>query len=98
MKTIEEINAIAPYDPYEWQQGYGIWQDGYMEGQKGGATEQKAIDIEKACEWIESHFRDIENPDFYSKRNHPTEVESMYHWSVKELVDDFRNAMEEEKI
>lgn len=71
-----------------------------------GATEQKAIDdnhlrevkemvIDKACEWLESHFRDIENPDFYSKRNHPTDIESMYHWSVKELVDDFRKAMEE---
>lgn len=59
------------------------------------ATEQKAIDIDKACEWLESHFRDIENPDFYSKRNHPTDIESMYHWSVKELVDDFRKAMEE---
>ena len=56
---------------------------------------QKSIDIDKACEWLESHFRDIENPDFYSKRNHPTDLESMYHWSVKELVDDFRKAMEE---
>lgn len=44
MKTIEEINEIAPYHPLEWQQGYGIWQAGYMEGQKNGATEQKAID------------------------------------------------------
>ena len=64
-------------------------------GYIAGATEQKTIDIEKACEWLESHFRDIENPDFYSKRNHPTDLESMYHWSVKELVDDFRKAMEE---
>lgn len=60
-----------------------------------GATEQKTIDIYKACKWLESHFRDIENPDFYSRRNHPTDLESMYHWSVKELVDDFRKAMEE---
>lgn len=47
MKTIEEINEIAPYHPLEWQQGYGIWQSGYMEGQKNGATEQKAIDDEE---------------------------------------------------
>lgn len=46
MKTIEEINEIAPYHPCEWQQGYGIWQSGYMEGQKNGADEQKAIDID----------------------------------------------------
>ena len=51
--------------------------------------------INKACKWLESHFRDIENPDFYSKRNHPTDLESMYYWSVKELVNDFRKAMGE---
>lgn len=44
MKTFEEINEIAPYHPCEWQQGYGIWQAGYMQGQKDGAIEQKAID------------------------------------------------------
>lgn len=44
MKTIEEINEIAPYHPCEFQQGYSIWQSGYMEGQKNGASEQKAID------------------------------------------------------
>lgn len=44
MKTFEEINEIAPYHPCEWQQGYGIWQAGYMEGQKNGASEQKEID------------------------------------------------------
>lgn len=60
------------------------------------AEAKRLVDIDKVCEWLESHFRDIENPDFYSKRNHPTELESMYHWSVKELVDDFRKAMEEE--
>lgn len=46
MKTIAEINEIAPYHPCEWQQGYGIWQAGYMEGQKNGASEQKEIDKE----------------------------------------------------
>ncbi|MBQ0154759.1 MAG: hypothetical protein KBS70_08280 [Bacteroidales bacterium] len=51
MKTIAEINEIAPYHPCEWQQGYGIWQSGYMEGQKNGAAEQKAID-EDAMEAI----------------------------------------------
>lgn len=46
MKTLGEINEIAPYHPCEWQQGYGIWQHGYMEGQKSGAAEQKKIDKE----------------------------------------------------
>lgn len=67
----------------------------YLEGYAEGYRDTKAYMIDKACEWLESHFRDIENPDFYSKRNHPTDLESMYHWSVKELVDDFRKAMEE---
>lgn len=49
MKTIEEINEIAPYQPCEWQEGYGIWQAGFMEGQKSGADEQKAID-DRECE------------------------------------------------
>lgn len=46
MKTIAEINEIAPYHPCEWQVGYGIWQAGFMEGQKSGAEDQKAIDID----------------------------------------------------
>lgn len=48
MKTIEEINEIAPYHPCEWQEGYGIWQAGFLEGQKSGAAEQTA----KACKWM----------------------------------------------
>lgn len=69
MKTIAEINEIAPYHPCEWQQGYGIWQAGYMAGQKNGATEQKAIDDirikeleakEKALKkWIEENSEPI---------------------------------------
>lgn len=47
MKTIKEINDIAPFHPNEWQQGYGIWQWGFREGQDYGATEQKAIDIDE---------------------------------------------------
>lgn len=48
MKTIEEINEIAPYDPFEWQEGYGIWQAGFMEGQKSGYKEA----IKMAKEWF----------------------------------------------
>lgn len=48
MKTIEEINKIAPYHPCEWQEGYGIWQDGFMEGQKSGYKEA----IKMAKEWF----------------------------------------------
>lgn len=40
MKTIEEINDIAPYAPDGWQEGYGIWQGGYIQGQKDAANEK----------------------------------------------------------
>lgn len=88
--TSEKVKALAREahgnicpnsDAYTFERGY---IHGYEDA------------LDKACEWLESHFRDIENPDFYSKRNHPTDLESMYHWSVKELVNDFRKAMEEE--
>lgn len=44
MKTVEEINAISPFKSNEWQQGYGIWESGFIEGERIGAEEQKAID------------------------------------------------------
>ena len=31
-----------------------IYEEGYM----AGATEQKAIDIEKACEWLKNNLRE----------------------------------------
>ena len=99
MKTIEE-RAEQYANPDYAMPSYVAYaqRNAYI----AGAKDQQYIDrllieqlIDKACDWLESHFRDIENPDFYSKRNHPTDLESMYHWSVKELVDDFRKAMEE---
>lgn len=53
MKTIEEINKIALYHPNEWQQGYGIWQSGFIEGEKIGAEERRKIDMDKALEYLE---------------------------------------------
>lgn len=52
MKTIEEINKICPYKSNEWQQGYGIWQSGFIEGERIGAKEQQQIDIERAILWL----------------------------------------------
>lgn len=59
MKTIEEINEIAPYHSCEWQQGYGIWQAGYMAGQKDAAAEQKAELIDKVISYIERMPQDL---------------------------------------
>lgn len=44
-----------------------------------GATEQKAIDIEKACEWLMNYFK---NGDF------------IQHYSVDNFIKNFRKAME----
>lgn len=66
MKTIEEINEIAPYHPNEWQQGYGIWQAGYMAGQKDGAAEQKQefrAYLEKKEEMYQVAFYEAEDQD-----------------------------------
>lgn len=49
-----------------------------------GATEQKVIDIDKACEWIKKNF------EYYVD----VEVSSYYTYEDK-FVDDFRKAMEE---
>ena len=49
-----------------------------------GATEQKVIDIDKACEWIKENF------EYYVD----VEVSSYYTYGDK-FVDDFRKAMEE---
>ena len=49
-----------------------------------GAIEQKAIDIEKACEWIKENF------EYYVD----VEVSSYYTYDDK-FVDDFRTFMEE---
>ena len=78
MATIEErAKAVFPNSTYlskKQRRAYVI-----------GATEQKAIDIEKACEWIKENF------EYYVD----VEVSSYYTYDDK-FVEDFRKAMEEE--
>ena len=58
MKTIEERAKLA-------SEGYD--DDGYSAGlymgYVVGATKQKAIDIEKACEWLDNYLMEIGYPD-----------------------------------
>ena len=58
MKTIEERAKLA-------SEGYD--DDGYSAGlymgYVVGATVQKAIDIEKACEWLDNYLMEIGYPD-----------------------------------
>ena len=53
MKTIEERAKIASegYDDDGYSAGLYM---GYVEG----ATEQKVIDIDKACEWLKNNLRE----------------------------------------
>lgn len=53
MKTIEE--RVTEYANKEWTPEYHfIAEESYI----AGATEQKAIDIEKACEWLKNNLRE----------------------------------------
>lgn len=58
MKTIEE-RAKAASEGYN-DDGYSA---GLYMGYKVGATEQKIIDINKACEWFADYLMDIGYPD-----------------------------------
>lgn len=51
--TIEERakEKAWEYEPYDMTQ-YNIYVDAYTEG----ATDQKQIDIDKACEWLQNYF------------------------------------------
>lgn len=96
-KTIEEKanekynNPVEPYcfetDNEEQWYGCGL-RDGYIEG----ATEQRKIDIEKACDWIEENLFTVnENGEYkYVAKN-------IYGspYIKKDLFRDFCEAMEE---
>ena len=81
MATIEE-RAKAASGGYD-DDGYS---SGLYMGYVVGATAQKAIDIGKACEWLEKNLPDIE---------YITNA-SAYRQSKSEFIDTFRKAMEEE--
>ena len=82
MKTIAERarEYAENEDLVQGTDGYEYCLRDYIKG----ATEQKAIDIEKACEWIKKNF------EYYVD----VEVSSYYTYEDK-FVDDFRKAMEE---
>ena len=82
MKTIAERarEYAENEDLVQGTDGYEYCLRDYIKG----ATEQKAIDIEKACEWIKKNF------EYYVD----VEVSSYYTYEDK-FVDDFRTFMEE---
>ena len=89
MKTIEEKAkeyAPSPFDPDEiiyTKKGYvvNVIRDAYTVG----ANAQKAIDIEKACEWLDNYLMEIGYPDDWLRDS----------LNIKSGKERFRKAMEE---
>ena len=80
MKTIEERAKLA-------SEGYN--DDGYSAGlymgYVVGAREQKAIDIEKACDWLDNYLMEIGYPDDWLRDS----------LNIKSGKERFRKSMEE---
>ena len=80
MKTIEERAKLA-------SEGYN--DDGYSAGlymgYVVGAREQKAIDIEKACDWLDTYLMEIGYPNDWLRDS----------LNIKSGKERFRKSMEE---
>ena len=89
MKTIEERAkeyAPDPRDPdYILYSEAGYVVNRYRDAYIAGATEQKAIDIEKACEWLGPHLAEV--ADLY---------DSTAGLLLRLVKENFRIAMEKE--
>ena len=57
-----------------------------------GAIDQKAIDIDKACEWLKENARDYACATIRCPYGEEEEIICDIH---QEIVEDFRKAMEE---
>ena len=93
MKTIEE--RAREYAPDVLNPNYAIPAYIVSEQQRAyiaGATEQKAIDIDKACEWLKENARDYACATVRCPYGEEEEIICDVHL---EIVEDFRKAMEE---
>ena len=61
MKTIEK--RAKEYSLKDFDGYYTGREKAMEEGYIAGATEQKQIDIEKACEWLDNYLMEIGYPD-----------------------------------
>ena len=77
MKTIEE--RARKYSKGQWDEPTAI--KAYIDG----AKEQKAIDIEKACEWLDNYLMEIGYPDDWMRDS----------LNIKSGKERFRKSMEE---
>ena len=77
MKTIEE--RAKEYSKGQWDVPTAL--KAYI----AGATEQKAIDIDKACDWLDTYLMEIGYPDDWM-RDSP---------NIESGKERFKKAMEE---
>ena len=84
---LSQVRSDYPYDKRSVEFGY-----------TQGATEQKAIDIDKACQWITEHIDipyEVEHIDGEPVASDYIEWCKKRLEAAKEITDDFRKAMEE---
>ena len=92
MKTIEERARLAAWQIYE---EIGLSQhsvDRVSEIITERMLEQNVIDIDKACEWLEENARDYACATIRCPYGEEEEIICDVH---REIVEDFRKAMEE---
>ena len=92
MKTIEERARLAAWQIYE---EIGLSQhsvDRVAEIIAEKMREQEAIDIDKACEWLEENARDYACATSRCAYGEEEEIICDVH---REIVEDLRKAMEE---
>lgn len=91
MKTIEEradkAGIISQYKS-DYRYDKKSVEYGYIQG----ATEQKAIDIDKVCEWLKENARNYACATVRCPYGEEEEIICDVH---PEIVEDFRKAMEE---
>ena len=83
MKTIKE--RAKEYSLKDFDGYYTGREKAVEEGYIAGAKEQRKIDIEKACEWLDNYLMEIGYPDDWM-RDSP---------NMKSGEERFRKAMEE---
>ena len=92
MKAIEERANLAAWQIFE---EIGLSRhsvDRVAEIIAEKMREQKAIDIDKACEWLEENARDYACATIRCPYGEEEEIICDVH---REIVEDFRKAMEE---
>ena len=83
MKTIKE--RAKEYSLKDFDGYYTGREKAVEEGYIAGAKEQRQIDIEKACEWLDNYLMEIGYPDDWMRDS----------LNIKRGKERFRTAMEE---